>query len=140
MSRGPGIFFCPSYLVTNCRHYVITHALTCVHAVHVPVLQVWLFVGVLLILGSGDRWVIPLVASLIFTAIVILVPGVYEYLLNDRQRRALDNAVGRILPGKKKAHGSWDNLPDVAAKSDQGLIADAAGGKDAGLPRHRAGH
>lgn len=98
----------------------------------------WLFVGVLLILGSGDRWIIPLVASLIFTAIVILVPGIYEYLLNDRQRRALDAATSRLLPGKKKAHNSWDNLPDVAVKSDQGLLVDAVGdGKDAGLPRHR---
>lgn len=93
--------------------------------------------GVLLILGSGDRWIIPLIASLVFTAIVILVPAVYEYLLNDRQRHALDAATRRLLPGKK-ARSSWDNLPDVAHKSDQGLIVgDVGSAKDAGLPRHR---
>lgn len=94
--------------------------------------QVWLFVGVLLILGSGNRWIIPLAASLVFTALVIIIPGVYEYLLNDKQRSALN----KLLPRGKKAHGSgsWEHLD--TSKDDTFPVKDVSS-KDAGLPVHR---
>lgn len=76
--------------------------------------HVWLFAGVILILGFGERWIIPLVASLIFTALVILLPALYEYVLSDAQRAA----IGRMLPGRrKKAHGSSDTLLPLAPSS-----------------------
>lgn len=102
----------------------------------VRLLQVWLFVGVLLILGSGNNWVIPLVASMVFTAVIIIVPGIYEYVLNERQRKALSAAAGKLLPGKK-AHSSWTDLPAVGHDQDDLIVKDVGGGKDAGQPRHR---
>lgn len=98
--------------------------------------HVWLFVGVLLILGSGNKWHIPLIASAIFTALVIIVPAVYEYALNERQRAA----ISKLLPGGKKARSSWTDLPAAGGHTDvDGLIVkDVDSAKDAGsLPRHR---
>lgn len=60
--------------------------------------QVWLFIGVLVILGSGTRWVIPVVASLAFTAVIIIVPAIYEYCLNDAQKAAVTARLSKI-PG-----------------------------------------
>lgn len=68
-------------------------------------MQAWLIVGVILILGSGERWAIPLVASVVFTGIVILVPAAYEYLLSDAQKAAVDrqlSAVGQKLRIKRR--------------------------------------
>lgn len=98
-------------------------------------LQVWLFVGVLLILGSGNRWIIPLVASIAFAAAVIIVPAVYEYLLSDEQKRAVGGLFSR-----RSADKSWENLPSVPKVSSNEVLLDAkdaGSGKDAGLPRHR---
>lgn len=98
-------------------------------------LQVWLFVGVLLILGSGYKWHIPLIASLIFTAIVIILPAIYEYALNERQR----HAISKLLPGKK-ARSSWSDLPAAAgahADKDGLIVKDVDSAKDGSLPRHR---
>lgn len=104
--------------------------------------QVWLFVGVLLILGSGNKWHIPLIASLIFTAVVIIVPAVYEYALNEHQRHALSKFSLKLLPGNSKARSSWLDLPAAGAAADtDGLIVDkdvdSAQDSSLQLPRHR---
>jgi hypothetical protein len=93
--------------------------------------------GVLLILGSGDRWVIPLAASMVFTGLILIVPAIYEYVLNERQRLALSAAAGKLMPGKK-ARSSWTDLPAVGhSDQDDLIVKDAGSGKDATLPRHR---
>jgi hypothetical protein len=99
--------------------------------------QVWLFVGVLLILGSGDRWVIPLAASLVFTGLILIVPAIYEYVLNERQRVALSAAAGKLIPGNK-ARSSWTDLPAIVhSDQDDLIIKDVGSGQDTTLPRHR---
>lgn len=91
--------------------------------------------GVLLILGSGDRWIIPLAASLSFAALVILLPAGYEYLLNEEQKRSL----GRLF--SRKGADSWEHMPATKVPSTSNVqlldAADAGSGKDTGLPRHR---
>jgi hypothetical protein len=90
---------------------------------------------VLLILGSGNRWIIPLVASIAFAAAVIIVPAVYEYLLSDEQKRKLG-----ALFSRKSAANSWEHMPAVSKVSSNEVLLDAkdaGSGKDAGLPRHR---
>lgn len=99
-------------------------------------MQVWLFVGVLLILGSGNRWIIPLIASLVFTAIVILVPAIYEYVLNERQKKAISSAAGKLLPGRKQ-HNSWGNLPHLPYEDDAGVVVKDTGKDVDGLPTRR---
>jgi hypothetical protein len=89
---------------------------------------------VLLILGSGNRWIIPLVSSIAFAAAVIIVPAIHEYLLSDEQKRAL----GRLFT-RESAANSWENLPAAKLTGSEVLLdaKDAGSGKDAGLPRHR---
>jgi hypothetical protein len=101
----------------------------------------WQFVGVILILGSGTNWVIPLIASLAFAAAVIIVPGLYEYVLSEKQKRAVGAALGKIMPGKK-SRNSWVDMPSVGSQSELDTVALRDGGADkdaSGLPRHRPG-
>lgn len=112
----------------------------------------WQFVGVLLILGSGTNWKLPLIASLAFTAVVIIVPGVYEYLLSEGQKRAVSAALNRILPGRNSpgaASGWGNNGSTIEAQMNEGLVVGRDSCRDAlssstsnkdvdvGLPRHR---
>lgn len=74
---------------------------------------------------------------MVFTGLILIVPAVYEYVLNERQRLALSAAAGKLVPGKK-AHSSWANLPaNGHSDHDDLIVRDAGSGKDAGLPRHR---
>jgi hypothetical protein len=54
-----------------------------------PQTQIWLLVGVILILGSADKVYIPLIATGIFLAIVLIVPLVYGLVLSAKQRAAI---------------------------------------------------
>ncbi|KIZ06533.1 hypothetical protein MNEG_1421 [Monoraphidium neglectum] len=51
--------------------------------------HIWLLVGVILILGSADKVYIPLIATGIFLAIVLIVPLVYGLVLSAKQRAAI---------------------------------------------------
>jgi hypothetical protein len=55
--------------------------------------HIWLLFGVVLILGSGNKWYIPLIASAVFIAIVIVLPLIYEKCLSPSQREALSAAL-----------------------------------------------
>eukprot|EP00879_Flechtneria_rotunda_P025308 GHRR01026886.1.p1 GENE.GHRR01026886.1~~GHRR01026886.1.p1 ORF type:complete len:683 (+),score=201.90 GHRR01026886.1:1107-3155(+) len=70
--------------------------------------HVWLFAGVILILGSGNKWHIPLIASMIFTALVILIPVAYEYFLTDTQKLALSEKTSRLTSKLPKGPGTTD--------------------------------
>lgn len=75
----------------------------------------WLFIGVVLILGSGERWQIPVAASLVFTGIVILLPAAYEYLLSDAQKlavnRTFDALSSKLRPKKSRSFSSGSSSP-----------------------------
>jgi hypothetical protein len=96
--------------------------------------QFWLLVGVILILGSGFNFFIPLIASLAFIVIVITIAGVFEFVLNDRQKAAVNAALSKLVPGKRKAD-PWASLPSVThspAHSDDLAAHDTfKGSKDA---------
>lgn len=49
--------------------------------------------GVILILGSGNRVYIPLIATGVFTAAIILLPLLYTFVLSARQRAAIRDAL-----------------------------------------------
>lgn len=57
-------------------------------------LQPWLFLGVCLILGFGDRWYIAVIASGVFLGLVIIIPLVWECFLPEATKRRINLAVG----------------------------------------------
>lgn len=75
--------------------------------------QAWLLVGVILILGSGYNYAIPLIVSLAFTAAVLIIPAIYEFVLSPAQRDAISAKLSR---GKSTKNG-WEakHLPDAKA-------------------------
>lgn len=97
----------------------------------------WLLVGVMVILGSGHNWTIPLVSSLAFAAAVLVIPAIWEYVLSEKQKAAVSAAVSKALPGKKKlsGHDGWSKLPSVThSGSDTALAKDVNGGGFNGAP------
>ncbi|WIA31323.1 hypothetical protein OEZ86_002225 [Tetradesmus obliquus] len=92
--------------------------------------HLWLFVGVVLILGFGERWQIPVIASLIFTGLVILLPAAYEYLLNDSQKLAVDkklHALGSSFRRKRSSNSGEEALVEVYGNgSSKDVGSDAA--------------
>jgi hypothetical protein len=85
----------------------------------VPSFQLWLLVGVVLILGSGSRVYIPLIASGVFTAVIIAVPLICEKLLTPSQRAEVPRLFGSIFgcgPARKEGRaGNQQVLIDSAA-------------------------
>jgi uncharacterized membrane protein YphA (DoxX/SURF4 family) len=61
-----------------------------------PNLQPWLFLGVCLILGFGERWWIAIIASGVFLGLVIFIPLVWECFLPEDFKRRLNLAVGNL--------------------------------------------
>lgn len=98
--------------------------------------QAWLLAGVILILGSGNNWSIPIIASMVFTGVVIIVPALYEYLLTDQQKLKVDKQLaqfGAKLRGKKANNGfgsfsSIDSGDDLVHKDTNGAQKDYYGG------------
>ena len=62
--------------------------------------------GVILILGSGNKVHIPLAATGIFVALIIILPLIYEKLLSPGQRAALGHKLRALKPGG--GHGALD--------------------------------
>jgi hypothetical protein len=79
------------------------------HPCCLPLPQPWLLVGTTFILGMGERWYISIIASAAFTALVILVPVFWEYVLSEKQRQSLSGLVGK----KKRGKSSSANLADA---------------------------
>eukprot|EP00877_Chromochloris_zofingiensis_P003154 jgi/Chrzof1/1283/Cz10g01050.t1 len=74
----------------------------------------WLFIGVIVILGNQSRWWIAVVASMAFLALVITLPAIWEYALNDKQRKSIEAQFGTL----------WSKLlPKSASKNSSRAIA-----------------
>jgi hypothetical protein len=57
---------------------------------------------------------IPVIASLVFTGLVILLPAAYEYLLNDSQKLAVDQKLHAFSSSLRRKRSS--------ASGDEALV------------------
>ncbi|KAI8476576.1 MAG: putative sodium/sulfate cotransporter 3 [Monoraphidium minutum] len=85
--------------------------------------HLWLLLGVILILGSGKKVYIPLIATGIFLALVILLPLIYEAVLTPAQRAT----VRRVLAPRRRRRAA----ATAAAGADVAAAAAAGGGAGA---------
>ncbi len=61
-----------------------------------------LFVFIVMLQGNQDRWWIAVIATCAFFALVVTVPVIYEYALNDAQREKVDNFFAKLSFKKNK--------------------------------------
>jgi len=79
--------------------------------------------GVVLILGSGSKVYIPLIATGVFAALVITLPLIYEKLLTRSQRDGVAAALGACFG---RALGRGGRGPVVIASAAEGVDAKRA--------------
>ncbi|GBF96422.1 sodium sulfate co-transporter, partial [Raphidocelis subcapitata] len=91
----------------------------------------WLLIGVILILGAGKNVYIPLIATGVFTALIVALPLIYEKLLSPGQRAALGRSLRSLLPCGAPAAvaAEAEYAPAPAALAAAGA---RAGGEDRG--------
>eukprot|EP00878_Enallax_costatus_P030467 GHUV01033173.1.p1 GENE.GHUV01033173.1~~GHUV01033173.1.p1 ORF type:complete len:214 (+),score=45.13 GHUV01033173.1:940-1581(+) len=100
--------------------------------------HVWLLAGVILILNSGRNWSTPIIASMVFTGIVIIVPALYEYVLSDEQKLKVDKklaslgaAISKLLGRKtNKGFGTLSSNSFHSVGADEFTSKDVAAGGD----------
>lgn len=77
----------------------------------------WLLVGVILILGSGNKVYIPLIITGAFTALVVILPLIYERCLSQNQQASIKNSLRGLFgikaaPGPAVANGLYIDAKD----------------------------
>jgi hypothetical protein len=82
-------------------------------------LQPWLLVGTIGIFACVDRPYIMIIASGIFTALVILIPTVWEYCLSPRTKMAISQKFEKVpIIGSRKSGGAVEK----SKQSDNNLV------------------